>query len=65
MTIMAHISQTDAEAYNGIEFAQDSYCNPVQDRFSRWCVSLIEADALGLNYEPVKWEAPTPPDPDI
>jgi len=63
MTIMAHISQTDAETYNGIEFAQDSYCNPVQDRFNRWCVSLIEADTLGLNYEPVKWEAPTPARP--
>ena len=58
MIIMAHISETDAVTYRGTEFDPDSYCNPVQDKSGRWCVSLIEADALGLDYEPVKWEAP-------
>jgi hypothetical protein len=58
MIIMAHISDADAVTYRGAEFAPDSYCNPVQDKYGRWCVSLIEADSLGLDYEPVKWEAP-------
>jgi hypothetical protein len=56
MIIMAHISDNDAVTYKGAEFAPDSYCNPVQDKYGRWCVSLIEADSLGINYNPVKWE---------
>jgi hypothetical protein len=58
MIIMAHISDNDAITYRGAEFAPDSYCNPVQDKYERWCVSLIEADSLGIDYNPVKWEAP-------
>lgn len=58
MIQMAHISSDTAEAVRGIEFAPDSYCNPVLDGMGRWVISLEEAEALGVECEVVEWIAP-------
>lgn len=58
MIQVALITEQQAEALRGVQFGENSYCNPVLDGLGRWVISLEEADALGVQYEVVEWIAP-------
>lgn len=54
----ALITPEQAEALRGVQFGENSYCNPVLDGLGRWVISLEEAEALAVQYEVVEWIAP-------
>lgn len=56
--MVAVITEEQAEALHGVQFGEDSYCNPVLDGLGRWVISLEEAEALGVECEVVEWIAP-------
>lgn len=60
--IVAKITQQQAEELTGIQFVQDNYFNPIQDKNGNWIISLQEliyctvefANSVELiQYEPV------------
>ena len=55
MEVALLISEQQAEEISGIEYAPDSFCNPVKDGLERWIISLGEMYALNLNLEVVEW----------
>lgn len=56
--MVALITEDQAGALRGQQWAEASYCNPVQDGLGRWVISLEEAEALAVQYEVVEWIAP-------
>lgn len=58
MIYVALITAEQAEALRGVQWGDDSYCNPVVDGLGRWVISLQEAEALGLQCEVVEWVQP-------
>lgn len=58
---MIHVSlitAEQAETLRGVQWDENSYCNPVVDGLGRWVISLEEAEALGIECEVVEWIAP-------
>lgn len=58
MIYVALITEEQADALRGVQWGDDSYCNPVVDGLGRWVISLEEAEALGIECEVVEWIAP-------
>jgi len=58
MEIALLTSEAQADQLRGVEFALDSYCNPVQDGLGRWVISLQEMVGFGLELQVVEWIAP-------
>jgi hypothetical protein len=58
MIRVAIITEEQAESLRGVQWGDDSYCNPVQDGMGRWVISLEEMTALGLECELVEWVEP-------
>lgn len=56
--MVALITEDQAGALRGQQWAEASYCNPVQDGMGRWVISLEEMTALGLKCEVVEWVEP-------
>jgi hypothetical protein len=63
--IVAKITQKQAEELTGVQFIQDNYFNPIQDKNGNWIISLQEliycsvdfANTVELiQYEPIEIE---------
>ena len=56
MVTVALITEDQAGALHGQQWAEASYCNPVIDGVGRWIISLEEMAGLGLDCELVDYE---------
>ena len=51
-------SEQQAKSVNGVEYLDDSFCNPVKDGLGRWVISIEEMQGLELELEIVDWIEP-------
>ncbi len=63
--IVAKITQKQADELKGVQFVQDNYFNPIQDKNGNWIISLQElvycsvdfANSIELiKFEPIELE---------
>jgi hypothetical protein len=48
--IVAHLTTQQAEQLKGIEFAPDSYFNPIQDKHGNFIISLEEVEQCNIEW---------------
>lgn len=65
--MVAKLTLEQTQQLKGVQFIQDNYFNPIQDKNGNWIISLEEVDQCDIEwvkelphieYEPIVYESP-------
>lgn len=48
--IVAKLTEKQADSIRGVEYAQDSYFNPIKDKNDNWVISIQEVEQCSINW---------------